>query len=143
MVEHGIVSGISVPMIVGEHVIGVLGVYSDQFTEFSNDDTNFLQSVGYIIAAAIENRRADKEIESKNEYTNSLIETAQDAIICIDDKGVINIWNKSAEKIFGYPESEIIGQPITKIIPDRYKKQHEDGLKRFLKLVNLELLGEQ
>ncbi len=132
LIEHGIVSGISVPMIIGEHVIGVLGVYSDKFTEFTNDDTNFLQSVGYIIASAIENRRVYKEIKSKNEYTNGLIETAQDAIICIDDKGVINIWNKAAEKVFGYSESEIVGQPVTKIIPDRYKKQHESGLKRFL-----------
>jgi PAS domain S-box-containing protein len=142
LLEHGIVSGVSVPMIVGEHVIGVLGVYSDQFTEFSNDDTNFLQSVGYIIAAAIESRRADKEIENKNEYTNNLIGTAQDAIICIDEKGVINIWNKSAEKIFGYPESEIIGQPITKIIPDRYKKQHEEGLQSFLKSGEFRVAGK-
>ncbi|MCP4266456.1 MAG: PAS domain S-box protein [Candidatus Brocadiaceae bacterium] len=133
LVDHGVVSGISVPMIVGDHVIGVMGVYSDQFTEFPNDDINFLQSVSCIVAAAIENRRAGNEIESKNEYTNNLIETTQDAIISIDDIGRINIWNKSAEMVFGYAESEIIGLPITKIIPDRYKKQHEDGLKRYLK----------
>ncbi len=141
LVEHGIVSGVSVPMIVGEHVIGVLGVYSDCFTEISNDDSKFLKSIGYIIASAIESRRADKEITSKNEYTNNLIETAQDAIICIDDEGVINIWNKSAEKVFGYSESEIIGQPVTLIIPDRYKKQHENGLKRFLKTGELRVTG--
>ena len=66
LIEHGIVSGVSVPMVVGDHIIGVLGVYTDQFTEFSSDVTNFLLSVGYIIAAAIKSRRADKEIESKN-----------------------------------------------------------------------------
>ncbi|MCP5005438.1 MAG: PAS domain S-box protein [Planctomycetes bacterium] len=142
LIEHGIVSGISVPMIMGEHVIGVLGVYSDKFTEFTNDDTNFLQSVVYIIASAIENRRVYKEIKNKNEYTNGLIETAQDAIICIDDKGVINIWNKSAEKVFGYSESEIIGQPITKIIPDRYKKQYENGLKKFLETGGFRVTGK-
>jgi PAS domain S-box-containing protein len=141
LVDHGVVSGISVPMIVGDHVIGVLGVYTLQFTEFTNDDTNFLQSVAYIIAAAIESRRADKEIENKNEYTNSLIETAQDAIISIDDMGVIKIWNKSAEKVFGYTESEIVGQPITKIIPDRHKKQHKDGLKRYLKTGEFKVTG--
>ncbi len=133
LVEHGIVSGVSVPMVVGEHIIGVLGVYSDQFREFTSDDTNFLQSVGHIIASEIESRRADKEIESNNEYTNSLIKTAQDAIIRIDNNGFIIIWNKSAESIFGYSENEIIGQPITKIIPDRYKVNNEDKFMKFLK----------
>jgi PAS domain S-box-containing protein len=133
LIEHGIVSGVSVPMAVGEHIIGVLGVYSNRFKEYSSDDTNFLQSVGHIIASAIESRRADKEIDSNNEYTNRLIETAQDAIVRMDNNGFINIWNKSAEKIFGYSENEIIGQPITKIIPNRDKKQHEDKFMRFLK----------
>ncbi len=142
LVKHGIVSGVSVPMFVGENFMGVLGVYSDCYTEISNDDINFLHSVGYIVASAIESRRADNEIKSKNEYTNNLIETAQDAIICIDDKGVINIWNRAAEKIFGYKESEIIGQPITEIIPDRYKEQHEDGMKRFLKTGEFKVSGK-
>lgn len=140
--QHGIVSGASIPIIAGEHIIGTLGVYSDQDTEFSTDDINFLQSIGYIVGTAIENRRADKEIKSKNEYTNNLIETAQDAIICIDDKGVISIWNKSAEKVFGYSEREITGQPVTIIIPDRYKKQHDDGLKKFLKTGEFSVTGK-
>ncbi|MCP4252143.1 MAG: GAF domain-containing protein [Candidatus Scalindua sp.] len=60
--EHGIVSCVSVPMIVCEHVIGVLGVYSNQFREFTSDDINFLQSVGHIIAATLE--RADMQINT-------------------------------------------------------------------------------
>ncbi len=60
--EHGIVSCVSVPMIVGEHVIGVLGVYSNQFREFTSDDINFLQSVGHIIAATLE--RVDMQIKT-------------------------------------------------------------------------------
>ncbi len=133
LVEHGVVSGVSVPMIVGEHVLGVLGVYTEELTEFTKDDTNFLQSVGYIIAAAVESRRAEKEIENEKEYTGNLIETAKDAIVGINEKGVISIWNQSAEKVFGYSESEIIGQPVTTIIPEKYKKQHEAGLQKFIK----------
>ena len=133
LVEHGVVSGVSVPMIVGEHVLGVLGVYTEELKEFTKDDTNFLQSVGYIIAAAVESRRAEKEIENEKEYTGNLIETAKDAIIGINEKGFISIWNQSAEKVFGYSESEIKGQPITTIIPEKYKKQHEAGLQKFIK----------
>ncbi len=139
LVDHKIVSGVSVPMTVGEHITGVLGVYSDQFKEFSNDDINFLLSVGYIIASAIEGGRADREIENQSVYTKNLIETSQDAIICIDNNGFINIWNKSAEKIFGYSEDDIIGQPISQIMPDRYKEQYEGRLMKFLKTGELQV----
>jgi two-component system cell cycle sensor histidine kinase/response regulator CckA len=133
LVEHGVVSGVSVPMIVGEHVLGVLGVYTEELTRFTKHDTNFLQSVGYIVAAAVESRRAEKEIENEREYTGNLIETAKDAIVGINEKGIISIWNQSAEKVFGYSESEIIGQPVTTIIPGRYRKQHAAGMKKFIK----------
>ncbi len=83
-----------------------------------------------------------KEIKRGKEYTEKLIETAQDAIICIDEKGIINVWNKSAEKIFGYSEDEIIGQPVTTIIPERYKKRHQEGLKRFSKTGEAKIIGK-
>ncbi len=133
LVEHGVISGVSVPVIVGDHVLGVLGVYTEELTKFTKDDTNFLQSVGYIVATAVESRRAEKEIESEKEYTGNLIETAKDAIVGINEKGIISIWNQSAEKIFGYSASEIIGQPVTSIIPERYREQHAIGLQMFLK----------
>jgi PAS domain S-box-containing protein len=61
----------------------------------------------------------EKEITEMNEFAENLIETAQDAIVCIDDKRIINIWNQSAENIFGYTKSEIIGQLMTNIVPAR------------------------
>ncbi len=132
LVEHGIVSGVSVPMNVGGHALGVFGVYTEELTKFTEDDTNFLQSVGYIIATAVERRRAEKEIEKEKEYTDNLIRTTKDAIVGINEKRVISLWNQSAEKIFGYSKSEIIGLPVTTIIPEKYKKQHAVGLQKFI-----------
>jgi len=66
------------------------------------------------------------------DVSTNLIEIARDAIIGIDENGIINTWNKEAEKTFVYSKCEIIGQQITIIIPERYKKQHKDGLSRFL-----------
>ncbi|KHE93127.1 MAG: putative phosphohydrolase, partial [Candidatus Scalindua brodae] len=66
------------------------------------------------------------------DVSTNLIEIARDAIISIDQNGLVCTWNKEAEKIFGYSKSEIIGQQITTIIPERYRKQHNDGLLRFL-----------
>jgi PAS domain S-box-containing protein len=70
-----------------------------------------------------------------------LIETAQDAIVCIEEDGRIKVWNHSAEKIFGYSRNEIMGQPITTIIPERYRKKHLEGLKRFLRTNQTKIIG--
>ena len=72
-------------------------------------------------------KKTEEEIRRGKEYTESLIETAQDAIIGIDENGVINIWNQAAYKIFGYKENEIIGRPIKNIIS-------VDILDRFLEM---------
>ena len=60
----------------------------------------------------------------------SIAESANDAIISADSEGMIQSWNKAAEKIFGYTEREVLGGPLTIIVPDRYKSLHEEGIRR-------------
>lgn len=81
------------------------------------------------------------EIKKEKEYTEELIETAQDAIISIDENEIINVWNHSAENIFGYLKSEIIGQSVTTIIPEKYKKKYQEGIIRFIETNKSKLIG--
>ena len=71
-----------------------------------------------------------------------MIETAQDAIVSIDEEGIVKIWNLSAERIFGYSRNEIMGKSISIIIPEEYKKKHEEGLKRFLQTGQAKIIGK-
>jgi PAS domain S-box-containing protein len=89
-----------------------------------------------------EKKKVDKEIKRAKGFSENLIETAQDAIVCIDEEGIVRVWNNSAEKMFGYSRSEIIGQPITAIIPERYKNRHEEGLRRFLQTGQHKIIGK-
>ncbi|MGB7621682.1 MAG: PAS domain S-box protein [Terriglobia bacterium] len=47
----------------------------------------------------------------------SIVESSDDAIICKDMGGIIQSWNKGAERIYGYFSKEIIGQPISNLLP--------------------------
>ena len=66
-------------------------------------------------------------------YSENLIEVARDAIIRIDEKGIVNVLNRSAENIFGYLKEEILGQKIITIIPDDTGNNTKDGLERLVR----------
>ena len=70
-----------------------------------------------------------REIEARYK---SITETSVDAIITSNQNDIILTWNKGAKLIFGY-DDDIINSPVTKLIPDKYKKAHMKGIQRFLK----------
>ncbi len=72
-------------------------------------------------------RAALRESEAK---FRSVMESAIDAIISGDHEGVIRSWNSAAAALFGFTEDEVIGQPIEVIIPERFRSQHQEGIRR-------------
>lgn len=79
----------------------------------------------------ISERKLHEELRLATEMKfKSIAESANDAIISADSEGLIQSWNKAAEKIFGYTETEVLGGPLTIIVPDKFKALHEEGIKR-------------
>ena len=62
--------------------------------------------------------------ENIEEYLAAIVENSDDAIITKNLDSVIQSWNKSAERMFGFTAEEAIGQPITMLLPD--DRQHEE-----------------
>ncbi|BEP50728.1 MULTISPECIES: PAS domain-containing protein [Variovorax] len=56
-----------------------------------------------------------------------LVEGAGDAIMVCDAQGAITLWNRAAERIFGFTEAEALGQSLDMIIPQRQRQRHWDG----------------
>ncbi len=69
--------------------------------------------------------------ESEGKYRH-IINAAADAIISIDEAGLVCEFNWAAEQIFGFSPAEMLGKPLTAIIPERLRHQHLAGLQRYL-----------
>lgn len=65
-----------------------------------------------------------KRAEIANAKLAAIVQFSEDAIVSKTTKGIVTSWNPSAQKLFGYTAEEMIGQPITRIIPaDRISEE--------------------
>jgi len=79
------------------------------------------------VARDISERRQIHELVAR---LAAIIDSSDDAIVSKTLDGVITSWNRGAEKIFGYPAAEAIGQGIFLIVPDDRRAEEEDVLER-------------
>lgn len=89
-----------------------------------------------------ESKQVQIDLAEREEYLRSLLRSAQDAIISGDDQGNIISWNGGAEKIFGYTEGEVLGQPFLMLIPEDSRHERRLALRRFLEFGESKLVGQ-
>lgn len=99
------------------------------------------------------NRKYKKELAKREKAEQSLIESedkfakismsAQDAIIMMDNKGLVTFWNRAAEKMFEYAKEEVIGKDLHSLIaPEEYKDGYKNGLVEFMATGKGSALGQ-
>ena len=79
-----------------------------------------------------ERKQAEKELQESEEKFRAVADSAQNALIVIDNNGNVLFWNASAEKSFGYAYSEIIGQNFHELLtPKRFYQKHKKAFTVF------------
>lgn len=122
-----------------QHVIGhavALAGRRQDGTEFpieltlSTWKTDEKHYYGGIIRDITERLKMEDELRSSEAVTRSITETANDGIITADSTGHILAWNQAASKIFGHKREEVVGKPLTIIIPEKFRAAHDQGIER-------------
>jgi GAF domain-containing protein len=105
LIDHGIVSGMSVILPGRDRPYGVLGAHTATRRIFRNEDLNFLESVAYILSQAIERREEELATQRSEAWLRNLVATTQDAVVSIDRRGCIVLFN-ATQAHFGYTAAD-------------------------------------
>ena len=99
----------------------------------------------YASARDVTQRRViEAALERSDHRTRQIVETAHDAFISIDARGVITGWNSQAETSFGWPRREALGRQLAEtIIPEGDRAAHRRGIERFLATGEGPVLGRR
>ena len=71
----------------------------------------------------------------------AVLEAAVDGIITIDDAAVIESVNPAVEKLFGWNAAELVGQPVTKLMPEPYRSEHDGYMHHYLRTGERRIIG--
>ena len=83
----------------------------------------------------------EEALRKSEERLRSIVESAVDAIIVIDDRGLIQAFNPSAERLFGYTLGEVLGRNVNMLMPSPDREQHDGYLQRYLKTGEQKIIG--
>jgi two-component system, LuxR family, sensor kinase FixL len=85
---------------------------------------------------------ATKEaLQEREARLRSILETAPDAIIVIDERGIMESYSQAAERLFGYRAEEALGQNVSILMPPPYRERHDAHIDHYLRTGERRIIG--
>ncbi len=82
-----------------------------------------------------------KRLEESEARTRTILKTAVEGVITIDEKGIVDSFNSAAEKMFGYSANEVLGQSVNMLMPSPYREEHDGYLRNYLNTRTKKIIG--
>lgn len=86
-------------------------------------------------------KTAESKLDQANSILKSILTTIPDAMVVINEAGLVSSFSSTAEKMFGYEQKEIIGQNVKILMPEPYRAAHDGYIERYLETDEKRIIG--
>ena len=86
-------------------------------------------------------QRTRRQAAAREVHLQSILDTVPEAMIVIDERGVMHSFSSAAERLFGYAADEVLGANIKMMMPSPYRENHDSYLERYLRTGEKRIIG--
>ena len=106
-----------------------------------HDEAGDVIAISTIARDLTEIRGVRQELLDREAMLRSILETVPDALIVIDERGAIQSFSATAERLFGYTTDEVLGRNVSLLMPSPYREEHDGYLARYIATGDAHIIG--
>ncbi|MFC3077243.1 PAS domain S-box protein [Phenylobacterium terrae] len=95
----------------------------------------------YLRRTVARREEALRELRQREAHLQSILDTIPDAMIVIDEKGLMQSFSAAAERLFGWAAPEAVGRNVSMLMPSPYREEHDGYLQRYLATGERRIIG--
>jgi PAS domain S-box-containing protein len=137
----GVSEALAVPMQSSSGLVAVLEFFVPHERAGEPGRLERIAKVVGELGPVIERKRAEEALRASEERFRGVTDAAMDAIVSADSEGRLRSWNRGAERMFGWRADEVVGRPLTVIVPERLRAAHTEGIARVRRTGRSKLAG--
>lgn len=142
-VAAGLYTGIAFPIWTDQEITGVLECFGHKILVTDPTLLDVLANIGRQVGTFIGQRHAEAALQIALARHSAALATVGEAIIVIDAASTIVQVNDEVLRTWGYRASELIGAPLTRLMPPDYRERHTIGMQRYLETGQAQVLGRR
>jgi two-component system sensor kinase FixL len=84
---------------------------------------------------------AEQDLAAREAHLKSILETVPDAMVVINERGLVQSFSVAAERLFGYSPDQVIGKNVSLLMPTPYRENHDGYIERYLRTGDRQIIG--
>lgn len=106
-----------------------------------HDESGALRGFAKVLSDVTDQRAIEGALRSSENHLRSILSTVPDAMIVIDERGIILSFSTAAERLFGFREEEVMGTNVSGLMPSPNRERHDSYLEHYLRTGERRIIG--